>query len=101
MPGYIVACVTWHNTAAAERYGAMVIESLRPFGGHYLVRGKPIASLEGTEAPQRLAIVEFPSAQSAQDWWSSQQYAPAKEIREANATTHWLIVMEGIGEAYR
>lgn len=101
MPGYIVACVTWHNPDAADRYGPMVIESLRPFGGRYLARGKPIANPEGTGAPQRLAIVEFPSAQSAQDWWSSAEYAPAKKIREQNATTHWLIVMEGVGEAYR
>jgi uncharacterized protein (DUF1330 family) len=80
--GYLVACIQWHDTAAIDAYGAIVRESLRPFGGKYLARGSPFASLEGDQAPKRLAIVEFPSATAARQWHESEAYAPARKIRE-------------------
>ena len=45
---------------------------------------------------QRLAIVEFPSAEAARLWHSSEAYAPARKIREKNATTHWIVVMDSV-----
>jgi uncharacterized protein (DUF1330 family) len=96
MAGYLVACVQWHNTDAIPAYGAIVRDSLVPFGGKYLARGSPEATIEGSQAPQRLAIVEFPTTTAAREWAASDAYAPARAIREQNATTHWIIVLEGM-----
>ena len=96
MPGYLVACITWHDTESPRTYGNLVIESLRPYGGKYLARGAPVAQLEGEDAPKRLAIVEFPTPEAAQKWHASSEYAPALKIRQQNATTHWIVVMGGM-----
>jgi len=96
MAGYLVACVTWHDQEAIERYGAISRESMRPFGGKYLARGTPYAMLEGVQPPKRLAIVEFPTAEAAREWALCDAYAPAREIRAENATTHWIVVLDGM-----
>ena len=93
MAGYLVACVTWHDQEAMAAYGKVAADSMRAYGGKYLVRGAPFCVLEG-DAPKRLAIVEFPTAQAAKDWHTSAQYAPASAIRERHATTHWIVVMD-------
>jgi|ERR1700680_1078266 len=95
MPGYLVACVTWHDAESPRRYGDLVVDSLKPYGGKYLARGAPAAQLEGETPPKRLAIVEFPTPEAAQAWHASREYAPAFKIRQENATTHWVIVMNG------
>jgi uncharacterized protein (DUF1330 family) len=93
MAGYLVACIQWHDAAAVEAYGAISRESMRPYGGKYLARGSPHAKLEG-HAPDRFAIVEFPSAAAAREWAECDAYAPARKIREEHATTHWVVVMD-------
>jgi len=96
MPGYLVACITWHDTESPRIYGDIVGESLRPYGGKYLARGAPVAALEGEKVPKRLAIVEFPTVEAAQKWHASREYAPAVKIRQENATTHWIALMDGM-----
>ena len=96
MAGYLIACVEWHNTDAIEPYGKITRESLRPYGGRYIVRGSPSAHVEGEHPPKRLAVVEFPTVAAASEWANCDAYAPAREIRAKNATTHWIVVMEGV-----
>jgi len=98
MPGYLIACVSWHDAKAAETYGKLAVESLRPFGGKYLMRGAPVTVLEGASPPQRLAIIEFPSADAVREWHESKEYAPVRAIRHEKATTHWIVVMEGVAQ---
>ena len=96
MPAYLVAHVTWNDTEAAGRYFDLILESLKPFGGRYLVRGPIDAALEGTGAPQRLAVLEFPSVDAARRWYDSEQYRPARAVRGESATTHWLVIVDGV-----
>ncbi|MDQ6767198.1 MAG: DUF1330 domain-containing protein [Candidatus Eremiobacteraeota bacterium] len=96
MAGYLVACVQWHNADAPNEYGKIAVESLKPFGGKYLARGQPWAVLDGESAPERLAIVEFPTVAAAQEWAASSAYAPALKIRKEHATTHWIAIFEGM-----
>ena len=98
MAGYLIACVQWHDADAIAAYGAIVRDSMVRFGGKYLARGSPETTVEGAQAPQRLAIVEFPTATAAREWAASAEYAPARTIREQNATTHWIVIMEGVPE---
>ena len=46
--------------------------------------------------PKRLAIVEFPTVEAAQKWHASREYEPAVKIRQENATTNWIILMDGM-----
>src|SRR5690349_13973590 len=94
MAGYLVASVQWNDADAALRYYHMVLDSLRPFNGKYLARGTPVATLEGSEAPARLAIIEVPSAEHVSRWHGSAEYGPAREVRGKFAKTPWIVVME-------
>ena len=46
-------------------------------------------------SPTRIVIVEFPDMQSARDFINSEEYAPVKAIRNANAECSFVLV-EGV-----
>jgi uncharacterized protein (DUF1330 family) len=95
MPAYIVTQVDVEDPVRFEDYKPMVPASLEAYGGRYLVRGGEVENLEGTWAPKRLVLVEFPSVAKAKAWWNSNEYADAKAIRQAAAKTE-MIVVEGL-----
>ena len=65
------------------------------YGGKFLVRGGRVQTLEGEWQPQRIVVLEFESAAKAKAWWSSQQYAEPKRIRQSASVTK-MILVEGI-----
>jgi len=95
MPAYIVVEVEVHDMERYERYKSMVPPSLAAYGGRFLVRGGKVENLEGGWAPKRFVMVEFPSVERAKEWWNSDEYAEAKALRQATASTQ-MIVVEGV-----
>jgi uncharacterized protein (DUF1330 family) len=37
-------------------------------------------------------VLEFPDADAARGWWASEEYAPAKALRQSCARTEMLLV---------
>ena len=95
MAGYVVVQVSIHDPEGFAVYREMVPPTLEVYGGRYLVRGGDWENLEGDWKPERLVIIEFDSVEQAKNWWSSKEYAPAKELRE-KTTTSKLVIVEGI-----
>jgi uncharacterized protein (DUF1330 family) len=60
-----------------------------------LVRGGRVETIEGAWRPGRVVVLEFPTFERAKEWWESQTYRPAKEIRQASARTE-MILAEGV-----
>ena len=60
--------------------------SIAAAGGRYIVRAGEIEVLEGDAPAGRTVILEFPTLQAAIDWYRSDDYAAAREIREGAAT---------------
>jgi uncharacterized protein (DUF1330 family) len=73
----------------------IVAPTVEAYGGRYIVRGGETAALEGEWQPGRVVVLEFPDSDRAKEWWNSPEYAPAKEIRQAIATTD-MIVVDGV-----
>ena len=96
MSAYVVVEVEVNDLVRYEDYKAMVPPSLEAYGGRFLVRGGRVETLEGDWAPKRFVIVEFPSLEKAKAWWSSEEYAEAKALRQVTAKTQ-MIVVEGVG----
>lgn len=94
MPAYVVVEVEVEDPVRYEDYKKMVPPSLVAYGGRFLVRGGKVENLEGTWAPKRLVMVEFPSVEQAKAWWHSTEYAEAKALRQATSKTE-MIVVEG------
>ena len=94
MPAYVIVDVSIHNAENYEAYKQLTPASIAAFGGRFVVRGGKTETLEGTWQPERMVVLEFPSIEKAKQWWNSEEYAPAKAIRQANATTS-MILTEG------
>lgn len=95
MPAYVVVNVTVHDAKRYEDYKALAPPSIAQYGGRYLARGGRAEVLEGSWKPNRLVILEFPSLDKANAWWSSTEYAKAKAIRQSCSTAE-MVVVEGL-----
>lgn len=92
MSVYVVVDIAIQDQETYDRYKSLAPASIARYGGRYLVRGGTITTLEGDWHPQRLVILEFPDAASAQGWWSSTEYAEPKRMRQASATTRMVMI---------
>lgn len=92
MAAYIIAEVTVHNPAEYEDYKKLTPGSLKNYQGKFIVRGAQTESLEGEWHPKRIVVLEFPSVTLAKAWWASEEYAPAKALRQRTAHTKMLLV---------
>jgi len=94
MKAFIIVDVTINNSVLYEEYKKLTPPSLEAFEGKFVVRGGATETLEGDWQPGRIVILEFPSLEKAKGWWSSDNYAPAKAIRQSASITR-MIVVEG------
>lgn len=92
MAAYIIVEVTIHNPVEYEDYKKLTPGSLKKYQGKFVVRGGNTETLEGDWTPQRLVVLEFPSTALAKAWWSSEEYAPAKALRQRTASTKMILV---------
>lgn len=75
-------------------YSAQVESTFKPYGGHYIVRGGQVASLEG-EPTKRIIMIAFPSLGQAQAWYDSPVYRAIRPTRHQSAKSKVFIV-EGL-----
>lgn len=94
-PGYVVAEVDVHDAATFAKYGAKVPDTLKLYGGHYLVRGGKVEAVEGQAPKDRFVVIAFDSAEKAKAWEDSPEYGAIKPIRHSSATSRVFIV-EGV-----
>jgi uncharacterized protein (DUF1330 family) len=95
MPAYVIVEIDVHDQVRYEDYKAMSTQSLPLHDGRFVVRGGAVETLEGEWQPSRMVVLEFPSAAKAREWWHSEDYAPAKALRQQTATTR-MILVEGV-----
>jgi uncharacterized protein (DUF1330 family) len=95
MTAYVIVDIEVTDPAGYEEYRKLAAPAVEAYGGRFLVRGGTTTTLEGDWRPKRLVVLEFPSVQRAQAWWTSDTYRAARAIRERTAATN-LIVAEGI-----
>lgn len=91
MPGYVIANVVWKDAESLAVYKRLMPSSVKKYGGRFLVRGGTMEVLEGEWSPA-LVVLEFPTVERARQWYSSEEYRPALEIRQRSADNELLIV---------
>ena len=72
----------------------MVLAVVTQYGGRFIARGGKAEALEGSPAPKRLVVLEFPSYEQAQKWYRSPEYAPLITLRQ-KASRGRLVLIEG------
>ena len=79
--GYVIGQITIHDEQNYPTYVAMVKPTIELFGGSFLVRGGQCEIFEGEAPGTRTVVIEFPSYQTALNWYHSDEYAEAKQLR--------------------
>jgi len=92
MPAYIIVEVEIHDPVQYEDYKKQTPISLAKYQGKFIVRGGKTKTLEGGWDPQRIVVLEFPNAELANNWWASEEYAPAKALRHRTAKSKMILV---------
>jgi len=93
-PAYVISEVDVTDPATFQKYAEKVPETVASFNGHYLVRGGKIQAVEG-EAPKRIVVIAFDSAEKARGWEYSPAYEAIKPIRQSSAKSR-IFIVEGI-----
>ena len=95
MSAYVVANVKITNPERYAQYIQLTPASILPFGGRFIVRGGRSEKLEGAVEANRIVVLEFDSYERAKDWYESEGYRHAKEIRQS-ASVSSLILVDGV-----
>lgn len=96
MAAYLVVEVTdISDEGPVGQYVAQVPPLVERYGGRYIARG-PAAVLEGDHQPMMIVIVEFPSMEQLQAFYTSDDYTPLKSLRQQGSACNFLGVA-GLG----
>lgn len=95
MTAYMLVRMNVTDMEQYREYTKLTPAILAKYGGKFIVRGGEKITLEGDEETNRIVVVEFPSVDAAQDFYSSDDYQAAKKVRERAATGQFVVV-EGV-----
>ena len=95
MPAYLIAdVIRIKDDEKMEKYRNRIAECVGRFGGKYLAAGGALEVLEGHWRPTYPVIVQFPSLDSARQFYHSADYRELKLLRQAAADTD-MVLIEG------
>ncbi len=92
MSAFVIIDIDVHDPVGYEEYKQLGPPSLAAFGGRYVVRGGQIEVLEGDWQPNRIVVLEFDTIEKARAWVNSEEYAPARKLRQAAARSRMIVV---------
>jgi uncharacterized protein (DUF1330 family) len=92
MAAYVIVEISITNHVEYEEYKKLTPAAIAAYDGKFIVRSTNTESLEGNWQPERMVVLEFPSVERAKEWWNSNEYSKAKEIRQRSASTKMLVV---------
>ena len=95
MPAYVLVELSIYDPELYEEYKKLTPETIEAYGGRFVVRGGAAELLEGEWNPERIVLLEFPSAERAREWWESEEYTRARLIRQRAAETR-MIILKGV-----
>lgn len=99
MPAYVVAMMTVHDAETYREYTDRTPPTVKKYGGRFLTRGEPVASIEGQAYEGRMVLLEFPSKANVESWMADPAYQEAMEFRHAASTMHMLLLQECVAPA--
>jgi uncharacterized protein (DUF1330 family) len=94
MKAYVIASETIEDQAMFDNYRKLVVDTLAPFGGKFIVRGGNLTLLEGEWVHPRVVIIEFPSRAAAEGWYHSAAYQKVISLRQKSSVGN-LVIVEG------
>jgi len=85
MATYVVGDIQITDPAAFQTHVPRALATIARFGGRIIAGGGKVDLLEGGPMPERIFIIEFPTADAARGWYSSDEYQAALKVRQSAA----------------
>jgi len=98
MTAYAIIDVDIFDIADYLQYQQALRPLLAEAGAHYLVRGGQVEVLEGSQTPQSVLLIEFPSMEALTDFYESDSYL-ALETQRKSCSRAAMIAVRGIEDA--
>jgi uncharacterized protein (DUF1330 family) len=95
MAAYVIIEIKIKDKDTYAQYVEKVRSIVEKYNGRYLARGGKVTPLFGKWNPERIVVIEFPSAGEVKLWLSSQEYKEIAVLREKSSITKAIIV-EGL-----
>ncbi|HEX6889106.1 MAG TPA: DUF1330 domain-containing protein [Chryseolinea sp.] len=93
MKGYcLFDNVQVHDFEKLEAYKKKAAPLVEKFGGKYIILGDNFTVVEGSWKPTFLVMIEFPTYERANEWYSSEEYKEAKALRLSTVDSNGIIV---------
>ena len=90
--GYLLGQITISDKSQYKLYDSKIGNVIEEFGGRYLVKGGLRMVKEGNPSFQRDVLVEFKDIETAQRFFSSQQFKEISEFRKAGSSGFLLLL---------
>ena len=84
------------NMEQHKQYMAAAPAAVAAGGGEYLVRGGKVETLEGHWQPTRLAMLRFPSFDTANAFYDAEMYRAARQKRVGATEFLNMVLVEGV-----
>lgn len=100
MSCYLIVTVSLSSDADTpyDSYIREVKPIVEKYGGEYLVRTNEVIPLSDDWKPDRVIVIRFPSRESLERCFASEEYRQIKSLREDSVDSH-AIVVKGTDEA--
>ena len=95
MSAYIIASVNVTDPEKYKNYMALSPGAVAAAGGKFIVRGGNPKILEGDWSRPRVVIIEYPTREAAEAFYSSALYSTARAERQG-AAEFSMIVVDGV-----
>ena len=95
MPAYAILDLKVFDKEKLQDYKNIAPDIIKKFGGKIIIRGGESNTVEGNWSPERIVMIEFPNYETANDWWNSDEYKIATELRKKGAETN-VIIIDGV-----
>jgi uncharacterized protein (DUF1330 family) len=82
------------HQAFLKEFAPLARKALETHGARYLSRGGDVTSIEASEAPTRLTVIEFDSIEKAKQAFASTEYKDARAIGDKYAKFRILAIEE-------
>jgi len=92
MRAFIIFQENLQDREKFDAYRKVVMPTLAPFAGKFLVRGGQSTIIEGEWPFERTVILEFPSRADAEGWYNSPAYQEILPLRLSSMTCNAVIV---------
>jgi uncharacterized protein (DUF1330 family) len=94
---FVIAAHLMRDPTGFAPYAAAVPDVVKSFGGRFLARGGHVTPVAGAFVPDRVVLIEFPSAANVVAFYFSKAYAPLLRIRLATTEPRFVLLARSGG----